>query len=68
MSDVLHDSPTELLHEIAGSATACVAQSVIPDDQGGYTVACSCEQWEVTAATREEGLNAARRHTGSAEQ
>ena len=65
MSDILHDSPTDLLHEIASAGTACVAQSVIPNEQGTYTVACSCEQWEVTAATRDEGLNLARRHTGS---
>jgi hypothetical protein len=66
MSDnVMYDSPTEFLHEVASSNGECVAQSVIPDEAGVYTVACSCEAWETTAQTREEGLTLARRHTGS---
>jgi hypothetical protein len=65
MSEILHDSPTEFLHDMAMSSTACVAQSVIPNDQGTYTVACACQNWETTAPTREEGLHLARRHTGS---
>lgn len=66
MSDnVMYDSPTEFLHEVAG-AGACVAQSVIPRDDGTYVCACSCETWKVTAPSREEGLALARRHTGSA--
>lgn len=65
MSEVLHDSPVDFMHELAMSSVACVAQSVIPNDEGTYTVACACQQWETTAATREEGLNLARRHTGS---
>jgi hypothetical protein len=65
MIEVLHDSPADLLHEFAMSSVACVAQSVIPNDEGSYTVACACQQWETTAATRAEGLDLARRHTGS---
>jgi hypothetical protein len=65
VSEVLHDSPIDFLHELAMSSVACVAQSVIPNDEGTYTVACACQQWETTAATREEGLYLARRHTGS---
>lgn len=65
MSEVLHDSPTDFLHEMAMSSMACAAQSVIPNDEGTYTVACACQLWGTTAATREEGLNLARRHTGS---
>ncbi|WP_236792039.1 hypothetical protein [Amycolatopsis sp. GM8] len=66
MSDnLLHDSPTEFLHEVANHQGECVAQSVIPRDDGVYVVACSCEKWETTAPSREEGLRLARRHTGS---
>jgi hypothetical protein len=42
-----------------------VAQSVIPLDDGTYACACSCETWEVIAPSRQEGLQLARRHTGS---
>jgi len=65
MSDVLYDSPTEFLHEVAEKKGECVAQSVIPRDDGSYVVACSCEQWEVIASGRVEGLDLARRHTHS---
>jgi hypothetical protein len=67
MSDdnVMYDSPIEFLHEVAQHAGLCVAQSVIPDDDGTYRCACSCERWEVSAPNREEGLRLARRHTGS---
>jgi len=64
VSEVLHDSPTDFLHEVAASTVPCVAQSVIPGEDGTYTVACSCE-WETVAGTRGEGLDLARRHTGS---
>ena len=36
-----------------------------PGCRGHVPVACSCQLWETTAATREDGLNLARRHTGS---
>jgi hypothetical protein len=66
MSDnVMYDSPTEFLHDVASSSGACVAQSVIPTGQGEYLCACSCEQWEVSVPSREEGLRLARVHTGS---
>jgi hypothetical protein len=67
MSDnnVMYDSPTEFLHELASSSGECVAQSVIPDGEGGYRCACSCENWETIAPSREEGLRLARRHTNS---
>jgi hypothetical protein len=68
MSDdnLMYDSPTEFLHAVAQHAGLCVAQSVIPDADGTYRCACSCEQWEVTVPDREEGLRLARLHTGSA--
>jgi hypothetical protein len=62
---VLYDSPTEFLHEVAEKTGHCVAQSVIPRDDGSYVCACSCERWEVTAPSRAEGLRLAREHTGS---
>ncbi|WP_395108008.1 hypothetical protein [Actinomadura sp. SCN-SB] len=65
MSNVMHDSPTEFLHEVASEGGRCVAQSVIPDGEGTYRCACSCERWEITAPSREEGLRLARVHTGS---
>jgi hypothetical protein len=66
MSDnVMYDSPTEFLHDVASSAGECVAQSVIPAQDGTYTCACSCERWSVTAPSRAEGLRLARVHTRS---
>ena len=66
MSDnVMYDSPTEFLHDVAQHSGMCVAQSVIPAEDGTYLCACSCELWEVTAPSREEGLRLARLHTGS---
>ncbi|MGW6359074.1 hypothetical protein ACWFR5_28830 [Streptomyces sp. NPDC055092] len=69
MSDdnVMYDSPTEFLHEVAEKSGSgiCVAQSVIPLDDGTYVCACSCQAWEVIASGREEGLELARKHTGS---
>lgn len=65
MSDVLYDSPLELVHEAVGKSSECVAQSVVPLAPGRYVCACSCGNWEVIAASREEGLALARAHTGS---
>jgi hypothetical protein len=67
MSDenVMYDTPLEFMSEVAEHSGACVAQSVIPLDEGGYRCACSCERWEVVAPDREEGLRLARVHTGS---
>jgi hypothetical protein len=67
MSDdnVMYDSPTEFLHDVAQSSGRCVAQSVIPREDGTYVCACSCEQWEIVAPSREKGLQLAREHTGS---
>jgi len=62
----MYDSPTEFLHDVASAGGRCVAQSVIPKEDGTYVCACSCQRWEITAPTREEGLRLAREHTGSA--
>lgn len=64
-SDILYDSPTELMHELARGEGRCDAQSVIPDGSGDYICACSCGDWEVRAPGRLEGLRLARQHTGS---
>lgn len=61
----MYDSPTEFLQEAANSGDLCVAQSVLPNDDGTYTVSCSCELWTSKAPTMEEGLRLARVHTGS---
>ena len=65
MSEVMYDSPTEFLQDVVQKSDKCVAQSVIPFDDGTYSCACSCNEWEITAASRQEGLQAARRHTRS---
>jgi hypothetical protein len=62
--NILYDSPTEFLHDTADK-NECVAQSVIPLEDGTYLCACSCQEWEVVAADRSQGLGLARRHTGS---
>lgn len=61
--NVIHDSPTDLLHNIANQSGECAAQSVVPNADGEYIVACSCQHWETTASSREEGLRLAREHT-----
>lgn len=67
MSDdnIMYDSPSEFLHEIAEKKGECVAQSVIPREDGSYVCACSCEHWEVIAPDRSQGLDLARQHTNS---
>jgi hypothetical protein len=67
MSDpsVMYDSPADFLQDVAQKSDRCVAQSVIPLGDGTYACACSCQDWEVIAPSRQEGLQMARRHTGS---
>jgi hypothetical protein len=65
MSEVMYDSPTEFLQDIAQKSDECVAQSVIPLDDGTYACACSCNSWEFIAPGRQEGLLACKRHTRS---
>jgi hypothetical protein len=62
---VLYDTPLEFMSEVAERSGECMAQSVIPQPDGRYLCACSCEQWEVTTPSREEGLRLARQHTGT---
>jgi hypothetical protein len=67
MSDdnVMYDSPLEFVQDAISHSDLCVAQSVIPALDGGYTCGCSCEQWETRASSLEEGLALARVHTGT---
>jgi hypothetical protein len=65
MSEVMYDSPTEFLQEVVQKSDKCVAQSVIPLDDGTYACACSCDNWEIIATSRAEGLQECRRHTRS---
>ncbi|MGW0808958.1 hypothetical protein [Nonomuraea sp. NPDC002799] len=62
---VLYDSPVEFMQNVASANGACVAQSVMPEEDGSYVCACSCDEWLVTASTRDEGLHLCRLHTGS---
>jgi hypothetical protein len=67
MSDdnVMYDTPLEFMAEVAESDRACVAQSIIPDyenESGGYHCACSCENWEIMAPSRDQGIRLAREH------
>ena len=68
MSDdnVMYDTPLDVMNELAQRSGECVAQSVIPTEDGTYRCACTCERWEVYAPDREEGLRMARLHTRSA--
>jgi len=65
MSEVMYDSPTEFLQDVVQKSDKCVAQSVIPLEDGTYACACSCDNWEIIAPSRAEGLRECRRHTGS---
>ena len=65
MSEVMYDSPTEFLQDVLQKSDRCVAQSVIPLDDGTYVCACSCENWEISAPSQAEGLQECRRHTKS---
>ncbi|MET7770971.1 hypothetical protein [Nocardia sp. NPDC005366] len=64
MSDdnVMYDSPLEFMND-AASSEECVAQSAIPVGDA-YVCACVCDEWQVTAASLEEGLTLAKRHAG----
>ena len=62
--NIMYDSPLEFVQAAVGSGR-CDAQSVIPVGDGTYRCACSCQQWEIIAPGRREGLQAARRHTNS---
>lgn len=66
MSDanVMYDTPLEFVNEAVGRSNECVAQSVMPLEDGTYVCGCSCEKWEATASTVEEGLRLAREHSG----
>jgi hypothetical protein len=63
---VLYDTPLEFVAS-AIQRDECAAQSVIPRGDGTYACGCSCERWEATAPSLEEGLRLARAHTGSAQ-
>jgi hypothetical protein len=62
----LYEKPLEFLQSIANTGGYCDGQAIIPDDDANdYDCWCSCGQWRIRAATTEEGLHAARVHTGS---
>jgi hypothetical protein len=67
MSDdsVMYDTPLEFVSGAIQRQDECAAQSVIPRGDGTYACGCSCEKWEATAPSLEEGLRLARQHTGT---
>lgn len=60
----LHEKPLEFLHNIANGGGYCDGQAIIPDGDD-YLCWCSCGNWTIRAGSTEEGLHAARVHTGS---
>jgi hypothetical protein len=63
--NVLYDTPLEFVTGAIQRPGDCAAQSVIPREDGSYAVGCSCEKWQATAPSVEEGLRLARQHTRS---
>jgi hypothetical protein len=61
---IMYDTPLEFVSSAIQRQGECAAQSVIPRDDGTYACACSCDKWEATAPSLEEGLRLARAHTG----
>ncbi|SNQ46242.1 conserved hypothetical protein [Frankia canadensis] len=64
--NVMYDSPNEFMQDVANNRGLCVAQSVLPQEDGTYLVECACETWTTTASSIEEGLRLAKAHTSSA--
>jgi hypothetical protein len=60
---IMYDTPLEFVADAIQRSGECIAQSVIPREDGSYACACSCEKWEATASSLEEGLRLAREHT-----
>jgi hypothetical protein len=60
----LHELPLEFLQSIANTGGSCDGQAIIPKD-GHYDCWCSCGEWSIEAPSTEDGLRAARVHTGS---
>jgi hypothetical protein len=60
----LHEKPSEFMSALKDHRGYCDAQSVLPEDDH-YVCHCTCGGWDITAATREEGLALARAHTAS---
>jgi hypothetical protein len=65
-NSVLYDTPLEFVSGAIQRHDECAAQSVIPRGDGTYACGCSCDRWEATAPSLEEGLALARQHTGTA--
>lgn len=60
----LYEKPLEFLQSIANTGGSCDGQAIIPKDDH-YDCWCSCGEWSVEAPSTEDGLHAARVHTGS---
>lgn len=65
----LHEKPLEFVQSIANGGGSCDGQAIIPSKGSShYDCWCSCGAWRIEAGTVEEGLRAARVHTGSLPQ
>jgi hypothetical protein len=62
----LYEKPLEFVQSIANSGGGCDGQAIIPTDDGTFRCWCSCGEWALQTETSDEGLHAARVHTGSA--
>lgn len=60
----LFDFPAEFLSTVTTADGECEAQSILPEDDH-YVGHCTCGRWDVTAPSLAEGVEQARRHTGS---
>jgi hypothetical protein len=60
----LHEKPLEFLTSIGNTGGTCDGQAILPDGDH-YRSFCSCGEWAIETDTQEDGLHAARVHTGS---
>jgi hypothetical protein len=60
----LFDFPSEFLTSLTTADGVCEAQSILPEGDH-YLGHCTCGRWDVIAASQDEGVEMARRHTGS---
>jgi hypothetical protein len=61
----LYEQPLEFAQSMTASGY-CDGQAIVPSADGDhYDCWCSCGAWRIEAKTMEEGLLAARVHTGS---
>ena len=60
-NNIMLDSPTEYLANLASAEGFCVGQSILPVDDH-YICHCSCGRWDIEAPDRAEGVRLAQLH------